>query len=117
MSVWRFTACVSLVACVAPRVQTSPPGNDPAKATSRGASIIRIREFAFVPPELTISAGDAIEWVNQDAFTHTTTADSAAWSSPEMPEGGRFIFTSKRPGRFSYHCAAHASMRGMIVVQ
>jgi len=64
-----------------------------------------------------VAAGDAIEWVNQDGFTHTTTADSAAWSSPDMAAGGRFVFRSKRPGRFSYHCAAHPTMRGMLVVQ
>jgi plastocyanin len=116
VNAWRLTVCVVVSACVAPRMQTSRRDN-PAKAANRAPAIIRIREFAFVPPELTISAGDAIEWLNQDAFTHTTTADSAAWSSPEMAERGRFVFTSKRPGRFSYHCAAHPSMRGMIVVQ
>ena len=117
MSLWRWTLCVALLACAAPRVQTSPRENDQAKAGSRARAVIRIRDFAFVPAALTVTAGDTIEWINEDAFAHTTTADSAAWSSPEIGEGGHFVFISKQPGRFSYHCAAHPTMHGTIIVQ
>jgi plastocyanin len=78
---------------------------------------IRISNFAFSPALLTLSRGDTVEWVNQDSFIHTTAADSAAWSSPEIANGDHFLFVAGRAGRFPYHCAAHPVMRGEVVVQ
>ena len=82
-----------------------------------GSRTIRISNFAFAPAVLTVSHGDTVEWVNQDSFIHTTAADSAAWSSPEIAKGDRFVFVASHVGRFSYHCTAHPIMRGEIVVQ
>jgi plastocyanin len=78
---------------------------------------IAIQNFAFTPAAITVARGDTVEWVNQDPFIHTTTADSAAWSSPEIAKGNRFLFVASHSGRFSYHCAAHPVMRGEILVQ
>ena len=81
------------------------------------ARTIGIEHFAFAPTEVRVSLGDTVVWLNQDPFKHTTTADSAAWSSPELESGQRFSLVAARQGRFSYHCAAHPVMRGVIIVQ
>ena len=78
---------------------------------------ISISQFRFAPAELTVSVGDSVAWSNGDSFPHTTTADSGAWSSPELSSGSRYVFVAKRAGRYSYHCAAHPVMRGMLVVR
>lgn len=90
---------------------SSPRARDPEGQT------IGIEHFAFAPTELRVTLGDTVVWLNQDPFTHTTTADSAAWSSPELASGQRFAMVATRQGRFSYHCAAHPVMRGVLIVQ
>lgn len=77
---------------------------------------VSISEFKFAPGELTVAVGDTVAWTNDDPLPHTTAADSGAWSSPEMSRGERFIYVAVRAGRFPYHCAAHAVMRGTLVV-
>jgi plastocyanin len=85
---------------------------------ARGApKTIAIERFAFAPAEVRVSAGDTVTWINRDAFVHTITADSAAWSSPELLEGQQYVFVAGKSGRFAYHCAAHPVMRGVLIVQ
>jgi plastocyanin len=76
-----------------------------------------IREFAFAPPELSLTVGDTVMWVNKDSFVHTSTSDSTAWSSPDLSPGDRFEFVVRTPGRFAYHCAAHPVMHGTLTVR
>lgn len=79
--------------------------------------VISISKFAFAPDELALAPGDSIEWSNDDLFRHTTTADSGAWSSPELRRGERFVFVPTDSGRFAYHCALHPVMSGTVVVR
>lgn len=91
------------------------PAARPGEASQR-VRVVSIAGFDFVPSELSLGLGDSVAWVNLDDFRHTTTADSAAWSSPELARGQRFAFVARRAGRFPYHCAAHPQMRGVLVV-
>jgi plastocyanin len=115
-------AAVYLALCLAcVRTGASQHGitthDDPLTLTNATRRTVTIRNFAFVPAMLNVAPGDTVEWVNQDSFIHTTAADSAAWSSPEIAAGHRFLFVARQPGRLPYHCAAHPIMRGEIVVQ
>jgi len=112
LSVFGF----ALSACLAgslPRAESRVPRAADVVRTHR----ITISNFAFAPAALTVARGDTVEWLNRDAFAHTTTEDSAAWTSPQLAKDGRFIFVPSRSGRFEYHCAAHPVMRGEITVQ
>ena len=90
--------------------------NPEPRAESREPVVITISNFQFAPSELSVDVGDTIVWVNRDGFTHTSTADSAAWSSPELSVGERFRYVAKAPGRYRYHCAAHPVMTGVVTV-
>lgn len=79
--------------------------------------LVRINEFRFNPAELSVVVGDTVVWTNDDALLHTTSADSGAWSSPEMSRGERFRFVAVRAGRYPYHCSAHPVMRATFVVR
>jgi plastocyanin len=87
------------------------------KAESRPLKAISIAAFRFAPTEITVSVGDTVAWTNDDAFRHTTTADSGAWASAELATGQRFVFVATRVGRFPYHCAAHPVMRAVVHVR
>ena len=102
---------LSAIACLSAR---SAESREP-RAPSRAA--ISIAGFKFAPVEVTVSAGDSVVWRNDDQFAHTTTADSGAWSSPELKSGERYTFVPRRSGRYSYHCAAHPVMRAVVIVR
>jgi plastocyanin len=78
---------------------------------------IAIAQFTFSPKELHVARGDTVVWENADILLHTTTADSAAWSSGELAPRARFRFVASDTGRFAYHCASHPTMRGLLVVR
>jgi amicyanin len=82
--------------------------------------LVAIRDFAFHHPEVRVSAGTTVTWVNCEPAAveaHTSTADDGAWASPSLPSvGGTFSRTFTSPGRFDYHCAPHPFMQGMVVV-
>jgi len=85
--------------------------------TQRTAVVVHITGFKFVPAEIAVSARDSIIWVNDDAFGHTTTADNGVWTSPELAKGGRYALIAPAPGRYTYHCAAHPSMKAVLEVR
>jgi plastocyanin len=81
-------------------------------ATSR----VAIRQFAFQPAELRVTLGDTVEWKNDDILPHVVASDSTAWKSGELAVAASYSFVPTRRGRFPYHCDAHPSMRGLLVV-
>ena len=70
------------------------------QATGPRPQAIAIANFSFSPSELIVSLGDTVVWTNDDAFPHTASADSGAWSSPELRRGERFRFVATRSGGF-----------------
>ena len=87
------------------------------KPATPGPKPVIIAGFRFTPAELTVAIGDTVVWTNDDALPHTASADSGAWSSPELRRGERFRFVPIRAGRFPYHCSAHPVMRATLVVR
>jgi plastocyanin len=87
------------------------PGTQP---TTR---LVKIAGFAFAPTEARARVGDTIVWENADILPHTTAADSGRWASAELPVGSTFKWVVADTGRFPYHCAAHPTMRGVLVVR
>ena len=80
------------------------------------ARVVRISGFQFRPYEFTVAAGDTVVWANDDAFRHTATADGGAWSTPELDRGQQASWVPRTPGRYPYHCAAHPTMQGVLLV-
>jgi plastocyanin len=87
------------------------------RTTTHEPRTVSIAAFTFTPGELTVTAGDTVVWTNDDALPHTTSADSGAWSSPELRRGEHYRFVPRRAGRFPYHCSAHPVMRAALVVR
>jgi plastocyanin len=86
-------------------------------SATRPATTVHIAAFKYAPAEITVSARDSIVWVNDDAFAHTSTADNGTWTSPELAKGARFALIAPAPGRYTYHCAAHPGMKGVLEVR
>ena len=73
---------------------------------------------AYVPNPVTIKVGDSINWVNNDAIAHTSTANNGtSFNSGTIAPGGSFKATFSTAGSFAYHCAFLPGMVGTITVQ
>ncbi|MFC3075173.1 cupredoxin domain-containing protein [Shinella pollutisoli] len=85
----------------------------PARAE---ASTVRItvEKLAFVPEEITVRAGDTIEWVNKDPFAHTATV-KGGWEVA-IPPGKTGTRVAAAGDDIEYYCRFHPNMKGRIVV-
>ena len=80
-----------------------------------------IKVFQFQPKAIEVRVGTTVTWTNEDNIDHTVTS-----GTPEMPVGnfdsggfGRgqsFSAVFHTPGDYTYFCARHKSMRGMVRV-
>jgi hypothetical protein len=54
---------------------------------------------------------------NGDNTGHTSTADGGRWSSGTIRPGGSFSTRFPTAGTFTFHCAIHPNMVGIVIVQ
>ena len=80
---------------------------------------VSIQNFAFHPPNTTISPGDSVTWTQLDPIGHTSTSDASppAWSSQVLSVNQTFSFTFNTPGTYPFHCSPHPSMTGSVTVR
>jgi plastocyanin len=91
----------------------------PSCGTSKDNDVARaltIQDFAFSPDPYPAQAGDKITVVNLDAVDHALAADDGSLATGRMKSRKRTTITVDRPGKISYHCEIHPSMRGVIRV-
>jgi plastocyanin len=94
---------------------TSPPTNPPSGNTvTMGAS-------TFTPPNLQVTAGTTVTWVNgTPGTTHTITPQGhTQWQRVETSAAGTVLtVTFSTPGTYNYFCEPHGpTMSGTITVQ
>jgi plastocyanin len=112
-------AVVFLVAAAASLSPLSALAQSSApRATSEAsASEVRVDNFTFSPPTLTIPAGTTVTWVNADDIPHTIAAKDRSFRSKPLDTDDRFSFTFNSPGEYDYFCSLHPHMVGKIVVR
>ena len=76
----------------------------------------------FSPADITVNAGDTVEWINIDTAAHTVTAGSPAnvqveiFDSSLLMGGGTWSFTFDEAGSYDYFCMVHPWMVGSVSV-
>jgi len=95
---------------------------DPMQPSDNGDVMeIELRNFEFVPSDVTITPGKTVRWRNTTATFHTVTPDSHTewqeWQTAAM--GETFEVKFDHAGTFQYYCVPHQAlgMTGRIVVQ
>ena len=79
---------------------------------------VRIDATRFQPATLTVKAGDAIVWINEDFFPHTATSKGGGFDSGAILSGKSWTFTAKAKGDISYICTFHpTTMKGTLRVK
>ena len=107
-----LVSCGAGQATQATATPQSPVGAQPGSSTAT----ITIKSFAFDPASITVKAGTAITWTNEDSVPHTITSDTGAWDSGEIAQGKTFTRTFDQEGTFAYKCTIHPNMKGTVIV-
>ena len=87
-------------------------------APAAGASVrtVDMPGKFFVPPNVTVLAGDTVTWTNGDAFDHDVAALGGAFDSGHVSPGQRFSHTFATAGHYPYRCTIHPFMAGTVDV-
>ncbi len=82
-----------------------------------GSPAVNIKNDAFSPRTLTISAGQTVTFTNDDDDAHTVTATDGSFDSKGLDTNGVWRHTFTTAGRYRYFCQLHPFMKGTIVVR
>jgi plastocyanin len=96
---------------------TSQVGLHAGKA-SAGPVEVKIDNFTFAPPTLTIASGTTVKWVNRDDIPHTVVSeDKNTFKSKALDTDDSFSYTFTKSGTYTYFCSIHPKMVAKVVVQ
>jgi plastocyanin len=106
----------TLIAASTALVATPPAGAE--------ESPVSIKNFAYVPGNRQVNAGDTITWTNDEALIpHDVNTRVPGQPPPVLPfespllkPGESFSFTFSVPGVYQYYCSLHPTMLGTVTV-
>jgi len=71
--------------------------------------MVTIEDFLFTPKNITILAGQSVQWTYDPngQFHHTVTSNTGLFGSSSIFPGESYTCTFKAPGVYGYHCSIH----------
>jgi amicyanin len=87
--------------------------NAPVRAED---TAVKISNFTFNPPQITVKSGTTVTWTNEDDIPHTIVSPPSI-RSKALDSDDKFSFTFTTPGTYKYFCSLHPHMTGTIVVE
>ena len=78
---------------------------------------VKIANFTFEPPVLTVKVGTTVTWVNDDDIPHLVSEKDGKFRSSALDTNETFSETFKDAGTIEYFCVLHPHMTGKIVVE
>ena len=102
----------------APPAAAKPPAPGDTSAAARTGPTVKasMKNIAFQPSRIEITAGTTEEWTNDDAVEHTVTAADRSFDSGNMGPGATWRYTFTKPGTYQFFCVVHPFMKGVVVV-
>jgi plastocyanin len=88
--------------------------NDQPAAES---AAVKIDNFVFGPPTITVPVGATVTWTNGDDIPHTAVSTEGVFKSKVMDTDEKFSYTFTKAGTYSYYCSIHPKMTGQVVVK
>lgn len=98
-------------------------GSDSGTTKPETAASMTVKQFQFMPAELTVKAGTTVTWTNEDDILHTATSGATPgtadgkFDGPMDGRGKSFSHLFDQAGRYPYFCSRHNSMTGTVVVE
>jgi plastocyanin len=86
------------------------------EASSGGApaATVSIKDLKFNPDEVSVSAGDTVEWKWDENVLHNVSGDGF---KSDNESGGTFEHTFSKAGTYDYQCTLHSGMKGTVEVK
>lgn len=91
--------------------QATPSGTPVASAAT-----VKIYDFGFDQPKITIQTGQSVTFINTGRIGHTATASDGSFDTGLLQNGQSTTVTFNNPGKFTYYCQPHPFMKGEIDV-
>ncbi len=110
-------------ACQPKSVQTKVPttqgSTSQTEQTSSIGNSIEISNFKYAPATLTVKAGSTVKVTNKDTAGHSVTSDDGtSFDTDILSQGGTNEFAAPtKPGSYPFHCTAHPSIKGTLIVE
>jgi len=90
-----------------------------ASAGNDGEALVFIKDFKFIPQEITIKPGQTLRWENREKRQyHSVWFEALGEAEPEdylFPEDS-YARSFDRPGVYPYRCGPHPEMTGTVTV-
>jgi plastocyanin len=91
-------------------------GNAPAASTAVATDSVSIKNFAFSPATVTVTAGSTVVWTNDDSIQHDITFNGGSIVSNVLNHNDTFSHTFPTAGTYHYICSIHPFMHGTVIV-
>jgi plastocyanin len=87
-------------------------------ATAQTVVEVRIADYRFDPPTVSIKAGDSVRWTNQEKRTSHSVQfpDENGLESERLFPEESWLRRFEQPGRYPYQCGPHPEMKGEVLV-
>lgn len=102
---------------------TNQPTSQKTTQTSEpkiaSGSVVEIKDFKYSPSTLTVKAGEKITVTNKDIPGHSVTSDTEGLFDTGIlskDESGT-ITAPSTAGSYGFHCTAHPSIKGILIVK
>jgi plastocyanin len=89
----------------------------PSEAHAEDGVTVKIDNFSFMNPTLTVPAGTKVTWVNHDDVPHTVVSTEQKFKSKALDTDESFSFTFNEPGSYPYFCSIHPKMVAKVIVE
>jgi plastocyanin len=130
-SAWFFAAVLTVTIPLSGCGLGGPAHGPPA---ANAAAVVEMGFESFSPADVSVRAGDTVEWRNTSLITHTVTDDpkraiapsdaglppgAQPFDSGDIPAGQVYLRTFTVPGTYRYFCTRHEAegMEGEVVVK
>ncbi len=108
-----FVVLLLVSGCLGNGSQPAPPD---IGADLGSGHEVAMQNFSFEPPDLVISQGEAVTWINQDDVAHHVASEDGSFDSGRLPPGARYSRAFEAPGQYPFRCVVHPAMAGSIRV-
>jgi plastocyanin len=95
----------------------SVPTKAPTKAPAPAVVYVKVVDFAFDPPSITIPAGTKVIWTNIGPTEHTVADKDVNWSSNILNKNDAYSHVFTQPGTVTVICTLHPDMVSTVIVK
>jgi plastocyanin len=93
------------------------PTKAPTKAPAPAVVYVKVVDFAFDPPSITIPAGTKVIWTNIGPTDHTVADVDINWSSEILHKNDVYSHVFTQPGTVTVICTLHPDMVSTVIVK